>query len=92
MITFEESLFYNFIVKYSYKASELSEVSEIVRYLYPQLLYIASQHKIDFDNMETTLYSQRYKKYEAKKIFLLKAYNMTKVEEHKFYDYLQNEN
>ena len=77
----EESSFSNFIVRFSYIPTQLSEVLEIVPYLHPKLLHIASSYpiyKISFDinaiftpfkiyaeDAEFILYSRRNSKYEA---------------------------
>ena len=82
-LTLEDSSFSNFISRYSYVPTTLSELSEIIKYLYPKLLYIASKHKnykisVDIDALftpsklsleegEFRLYSRRYTKHETNK-------------------------
>ena len=82
-LTLEDSSFSNFISRYSYVPTTLSELSEIIKYLYPKLLYIALKHKNDKISMdidalftpsklnleegEFRLYSQRYTNHETNK-------------------------
>ena len=84
MLTQEESSFSNFIKRYSYTPDDnIYQLNELINFLYPKLLYIASQHNnykismdieatfssqnLKVDEQNFIIYSRRYARYEQNK-------------------------